>query len=67
MKKWILATLMTAGMFASQIGAGQAQVAQEPDETGTCRYTCSTNGKSYLTRTQCTAACTGGVCQIDVC
>lgn len=73
MKKWIVATLMSTAMFASQIGAGQAQGAeaqelQEPkDETGSCRYTCSSNGRTYLTRSQCLSACGGGVCTIDVC
>jgi hypothetical protein len=67
MKKWIIATLMTVGMFASQVTSGNAQPTAEPDETGTCRYTCSTNGQTYLTRNQCRAACGGGVCVIEAC
>lgn len=72
MKKWILATLMTAAMFATSTGSGNAQpsVGSAPgaDETGTCSYTCSSNGRTYINRTQCQAACAGsGVCVVEAC
>jgi hypothetical protein len=69
MKKWIFATLMTAAMFATHAGSGNAQPApSNQDETGTCSYTCSGNGRTYLNRTQCQAACAGaGVCVVEAC
>lgn len=66
MKKWIIATLMTAAMLATQTGG--AQPTAPADETGTCSYSCSSNGRTYLNRTQCQAACAGtGVCTIEAC
>ena len=71
MKKWILATLMTAAMFATHAGSGNAQPSteqQNQDETGTCSYTCSSNNRTYINRTQCQAACAGtGVCVVEAC
>lgn len=74
MKKWIFATLMTAAMFATSTGSGNAQPGFSAvpgagaDETGTCSYTCSANGRTYINRTQCQAACAGsGVCVVEAC
>ncbi len=68
MKKWIVATLMTAAMFATQASSGNAQPSGHADETGTCSYSCSSNGRTYLNRTQCQAACAGtGVCVVEAC
>lgn len=67
MKKWILATLMTAAMFATATGSGSAQPAPvDQDQTGTCSYTCSSNNRTYINRTQCLANCSG-VCEVEAC
>lgn len=67
MTKWILATLMTVAAFAA---AGPRSAAPKTETetvaTGTCRYTCSTNGVTYLNRTRCLSACSG-TCTPDVC
>ncbi|MEJ7597593.1 MAG: hypothetical protein WKG01_06760 [Kofleriaceae bacterium] len=69
MTKWIIAALMTTGMFAATASSSQPAATTETADvvaTGTCSYTCSSNGKTYLNRTQCRAACSG-VCTIEVC
>ncbi len=67
MKKWIIATLMTAAMFATQSGSGASAAApSSPEETGTCSYTCSSNNRTYINRTQCLANCAGS-CQVEAC
>ena len=68
MKKWILATLMTAAMIATHSGSAPSAAPTMPqEETGTCSYTCSTNGQTYLNRARCQSACTTGVCTVEVC
>ena len=68
MTKWIIAALMTTGMFAATATRSPAAAEEASDvvATGTCNYTCSSNGKTYLNRTQCRAACSG-VCMIEAC
>lgn len=62
MKKWIVATLMTASMFAMSTGSSPATAAghaDDADEIGACVYDCSSNGVRYRTRAACHTACSG--------
>ncbi|MEO8703938.1 MAG: hypothetical protein ABI867_28065 [Kofleriaceae bacterium] len=63
MTKWIIATIMTVGAFAASASPSQTTDAVD---TGTCSYTCSSNGKTYINRTQCRAACSG-TCTVEAC
>jgi hypothetical protein len=68
MKKLIFATLMTAMMFATHASsAPSAAPAMPQEETGTCSYTCSANGQTYLNRARCQSACATGVCVVEAC
>jgi hypothetical protein len=60
MTKWILAFAMMLGGFAV------AATPDEPVETGTCSYTCTSNNTTYINRTQCRAACSG-TCVVEAC
>jgi hypothetical protein len=65
MTKWILATIMTLGAFAAS--ASPTSSSSDAVDTGTCSYTCSSNGHTYLNRTQCRAACGTGTCVVEAC
>jgi len=61
-KKWIIATLMTATAICASTGAKETAAAPgpaDPVEYGGCRYVCSTTGTPYLTAAKCQASCSG--------
>ena len=71
MAKWIVAGMLgLAGIVA--LGPSGAQTAPSVQDegdviaTGTCSYTCSSNGHTYINRNACKAACSG-VCEIEAC
>ena len=68
MAKWIVAAaMMIATAFAGTSSRpSPPQDASEAVATGTCSYTCSSNGKLYINRTQCLAGC-AGVCVVEAC
>jgi hypothetical protein len=69
MKKSMIATLITATMFAASASGGGRSAAAQPTadpEVGTCSSLCSSNHKRYLDRTSCVSACSG-TCDVDVC
>jgi hypothetical protein len=63
MTKWILATFITIGAFAASANTSSTS---EPVGTGTCSYTCSSNGQTYINRTTCRANCSG-TCTVEAC
>ena len=65
MTKWILAITMTLGAFTASASSRQ-DTQDDTVNVGTCSYTCTSNGKTYINRTQCTAACSGA-CVVEVC
>jgi hypothetical protein len=67
MTKWILAITMTLGAFAATTSSSSATPTVDDSlDVGTCSYTCSSNGVTYLNRTQCRASCSGS-CVIEAC
>jgi hypothetical protein len=67
MKQWIIASLITATMFAASASGGGRSAAAQPTadpEVGTCSYICSSNNKRYINRSSCVSACSG-TCIID--
>lgn len=68
MTKWIVAAAMmiTAASVGTSREPAAPRDAVEEVATGTCSYTCSSNGKTYLNRAQCLAAC-AGTCVIEAC
>jgi hypothetical protein len=69
MAKWIVAAamMMTAAFAGTSSAPSPTQDAADEVATGTCSYSCSSNGKTYINRTQCLAACGGGVCVVEAC
>lgn len=63
MTKYLVAIAMMifAALASASSAPAPAQVA-----TGTCSYTCSSNGKTYINRTTCRANCSG-TCTIEAC
>lgn len=68
MSKWIVAAAMmiTAAFVGTSSEPSAPQDATGQLATGTCSYSCSSNGKTYINRTQCLAGC-AGVCIVEVC
>jgi len=68
MSKWIVAAAMmiTAAFAGTSSEPSAPQDAASQLATGTCSYSCSSNGKTYINRTQCLAAC-AGVCVVEAC
>jgi hypothetical protein len=68
MTKWIVAAalMITAAFAGTSSRPSPPEHADEAVATGTCSYSCSSNGKLYINRTQCLAAC-AGVCVVEVC
>lgn len=68
MAKWIFAAAMmiTGAFVGTSSEPATPQDAAAEVATGTCSYSCSSNGKTYINRTQCLAAC-AGVCVVEVC
>jgi hypothetical protein len=66
MTKWIVAAaMMITAAFATAPTASSPPPAEEV-ATGTCSYSCSSNGKTYINRQQCLANCSG-VCTVEAC
>jgi hypothetical protein len=66
MMKWILAISMTLGAFAATAGSSPPSSDDDQVGVGTCSYTCSSNGVTYINRTQCRANCSG-TCVVEAC
>jgi hypothetical protein len=68
MTKWIVAAAMmiTAALATAPTRTTDAQSDVDEVATGTCSYSCSSNGKTYINRSQCLSHCTG-VCTIEAC
>lgn len=68
MTKWIAAAalMITAALAGTSDRPTPQAATSEEVATGTCSYTCSTNGVTYINRTRCTSAC-AGVCVVEAC
>jgi hypothetical protein len=66
MTKWIVAAAMVLTTAFATTSRPAPPPEAEEIATGTCSYTCSTNGKTYINRTQCLASCAGR-CTAEVC
>ena len=65
MTKWIVAAAMLLTTAFATMPRAASNKAEEI-ATGTCSYTCSSNGKTYINGTQCRSHC-AGVCTAEVC
>lgn len=67
MTKWILAITMMLGAFVGTARSSTSAPSHDDEvNVGTCSYTCSSNGVTYINRTQCRANCSG-TCTVEVC